>query len=565
MKKKIVFSVMGIIIVSSILLTIVSKNTKKTFMQDGVMFAVTLDGVSRDSFPSGNNYYVDINCENARGRWMRMPSTDGGSDDAYRLVIDDVTSNASCNVDFKTNPSTIKDTITGLITSGNIYEHKDGSNNTDWVLEFLPNVSYGDYRSSTKLAKADYENLTMYYTDGSSTSSTYYQAVPTYSGSTAYTNENTPFTYSDSDNTWTLNPDTENRYNHFYFSPKEEGYYQLCYSLGMGAATNILRVYKNTTLQTIKTSATNTGTSLQASTNLVQGEYCTELGNLSTSDYIHISQRAMSPYATLNFSLQKATEGTVNPGYRYEGKKPDNYIWYNNEMWRIIGVVPTCVEYSTETDKCTQTKNLVKIIRAESIGGLRWNTSYSNYVWGGTYSLYQVLNNYYLTKENATGKSICTGTVAADCDYRVKGIGSDSYYGNMIENVYWNTGVGLQSETASVTYGKEVQTQNVNGKIGIMNASDYGYATTTHSNVLSSYDSYAITNWLYGQGYEWTITQHSSGNTAAIVVDANGAMNSYGMTGQGATVRPVLYLKDSVYVVSGDGTESTPYQVAYGS
>ena len=250
---------------------------------------------------------------------------------------------------------------------------------------------------------------------------------------------------------------------------------------------------------------------------------------------------------------------TVTVGYRYEGKKPNNYIWFNNEMWRIIGVVPTCT-----SENCATKKDLVKIIRNESIGGLRWHTSAVN-TWNNETSLYQVLNNYYLTKGNATGESICEGDAAADCDYRVKGIGETSYYGNMVENVYWNTGAGYQFETALVTYGKEILTQNVVGKIGIMNASDYGYATTTHSSALTEYRSYAATNWLYGQGYEWTITPSSSYSNDALYVTYDGRVYLGTLTGYGCAVRPVLYLKDSVYVVSGDGTEATPYQLAMGS
>ena len=132
----------------------------------------------------------------------------------------------------------------------------------------------------------------------------------------------------------------------------------------------------------------------------------------------------------------------------------------------------------------------------------------------------------------------------------------------MIKDVYWNTGAGLQSETASATYGKEILTQNVGGKIGIMNVSDYGYATTTHTAALSSYGSYASTNWLYGQGYEWTITPPSSDSYDALYVTYDGSVYYGTASLYGCAVRPSLYLGSSVYVVSGDGTESTPYQIA---
>ena len=54
--------------------------------------------------------------------------------------------------------------------------------------------------------------------------------------------------------------------------------------------------------------------------------------------------------------------------WRYAGKNPDNYIEFNGELWRIIGVMPNTTyctgEYGTETECSTlATGDLVKIIR----------------------------------------------------------------------------------------------------------------------------------------------------------------------------------------------------------
>ena len=49
-------------------------------------------------------------------------------------------------------------------------------------------------------------------------------------------------------------------------------------------------------------------------------------------------------------------------GKRYQGKNPDNYIWFNDELWRIIGNIPVCL-----TSGCASTENRVKIIRNNSI------------------------------------------------------------------------------------------------------------------------------------------------------------------------------------------------------
>ena len=62
-----------------------------------------------------------------------------------------------------------------------------------------------------------------------------------------------------------------------------------------------------------------------------------------------------------------------HPGeWRYAGKNPDNYIQFNGELWRIIGVMPNMTyctgTYGTETEcNTTKTGNLIKIIRNQTI------------------------------------------------------------------------------------------------------------------------------------------------------------------------------------------------------
>ena len=63
-----------------------------------------------------------------------------------------------------------------------------------------------------------------------------------------------------------------------------------------------------------------------------------------------------------------------HPGeWRYAGKNPDNYISFNGELWRIIGVMPDmtyCTGEYGNANECntTATGSLVKIIRNDSLG-----------------------------------------------------------------------------------------------------------------------------------------------------------------------------------------------------
>ena len=84
-----------------------------------------------------------------------------------------------------------------------------------------------------------------------------------------------------------------------------------------------------------------------------------------------------------------------------------------------------------------------------------------------------------------------------------------------------------------------------------MYASDYGYAMN------SGYNN----NWLFTKGYEWTMTAYSS--SRPVNVNYSGGLSNY-YAYYGYAVRPVLYLKSNVYVISGDGSEGNPYKIMLG-
>ena len=226
--------------------------------------------------------------------------------------------------------------------------------------------------------------------------------------------------------------------------------------------------------------------------------------------------------------LSGTTQGTgqvVNEnGNRYEGKDPNNYIWFNNELWRIIGVFD-------EESHGVSGQNLVKIIRADSIGGLTWG---SNNDWTQA-RLMNLLNGAYYNSQNGTGGEYCYGystTVpAGNCNYTETGI--NDTYRPMIENVTWHLGGhSSTSATAEAFYGYERGTTVYSGRpttttgyIGLMYPSDYGYSVLSSSCArttnLGSYNkaTCAGQSWLYGQGYEWTITPRSSSSSNVFIVN----------------------------------------------
>ena len=274
--------------------------------------------------------------------------------------------------------------------------------------------------------------------------------------------------------------------------------------------------------------------------------------------------------ATYITGLAGSTQGTgqvVNEnGYRYEGKNPNNYIWFNNEYWRIIGVFDSA-------SHGVSGKNLVKIIRAETLDALAWHKSDTN-DWTAS-SLKSLLNGAYYNAQDGTSSGYCYGdstTVTANCDYTKRGI-QDGYRG-MIANVTWYLGgYSSNSATAGSFYGYERGTTVYSGRptsttgyIGLMYPSDYGYSVLSSSCArttnLGSYNSATCAgqSWLYGKGYEWTLTPDSSYSGYVFGLRSGGNLGIIrANTGFGS--RPVLYLDASVYKIDGDGSLNNPYIV----
>ena len=139
----------------------------------------------------------------------------------------------------------------------------------------------------------------------------------------------------------------------------------------------------------------------------------------------------------------------------------------------------------------------------------------------------------------------------------------------MIENTTWkvsghttNAVIPKAMYTAEIsnatkTYGPE----NGTSKIGLMYASDYGFAAapSAWTSNLSSYNSPAIksVNWMYMGLDEWTITPSSSNSVNVFFLNDNGYLN-INSAYYGRGVRPVLYLKASVAYAGGSGTKDSP-------
>ena len=237
--------------------------------------------------------------------------------------------------------------------------------------------------------------------------------------------------------------------------------------------------------------------------------------------------------------------------YRYRGASPKNYVTFNNEVWRIIGVFPV-------DDGTGNIENRIKLIRNASVGTQLWNStqvsstsSYNNWT-GATLKTY-LNTTYYNTLSNIDEQSM---------------IGNAKYYlGGYTQSTGIFKDMMYQYErkiSGSNTYYYGTNPNSWTGKIGLMYISDYGYAASdTCTSNLSSYNDETCTsnNWLYNiKKNEWLLPQRSNYSGDVFNIDADGLVGFNSASNNNYAVRPTLYLKYNVQISSGDGTSSNPYK-----
>ncbi len=334
-----------------------------------------------------------------------------------------------------------------------------------------------------------------------------------------------------------------------------------------------------------------------------------------------------------NIAAEKTTselrnDETVDRNIRYIGKDPHNYVRFNDELWRIIGVMNNVEDGSGNKD------TRVKLIKAEGIGQISWDnrcdnvkseTEIDHCISSPNYKnkwdeakLQKLLNGPYLnsvvsTEYNRWTKELKGFGFGSDeesirhyekIDFTNTGI--KEKYRDMIDIVKYNLGGPVWDD------GKENSISNLNsnlfyniersnyvysgnktewiGQIGLIYPSDYGFATSGGVGLETWSDKeYTTTletcmtepikewysdenlgcrdnNWLY-QGekvFQWTISPYADNDYRVTLVDDDGYVydDGYYDPCDAFLVRPVLYLKSEVKIVSGRGTKDDPFTLA---
>ena len=258
-------------------------------------------------------------------------------------------------------------------------------------------------------------------------------------------------------------------------------------------------------------------------------------------------------------------DGETYTEYRYEGTDTEvnNYVWFNNELWRIIGAFPGGTPTTSDAslgNRAPSTNNTVKIIRNDVIGSFAWKRYKAELNTN-------ILNNLYLN--SSTGTCTFHFSDTKPCSFTKNGLKNVLDY---IETATWNLGGNDKWSNAETMYKTERGTTSgtpivTTAKVGLMYASDYGYSVKNSScnHSSTSLGSYSRTNcrgsaWMLKNGYEWTVSPYSTYDYFVFTANEDAyAVDYYARDGFGA--RPVLYLNSNVYITGGDGSINNPFQV----
>ena len=252
-------------------------------------------------------------------------------------------------------------------------------------------------------------------------------------------------------------------------------------------------------------------------------------------------------------TLQIGTNESITE-YRYRGANPKNYVTFNGETWRILGVFPV-------DDGNGNIENRIKLIRNESIGNFYWNSctdANSDYVcdttnkamndWTGA-TLNTYLNETYLNSLNSTTKNLISN--------------AKYYLGGYTPDIQKNVMYQYERKISGNTYYYGTNPNSWTGKIALMYASDYGYAASDEcTETLINYENSTCkaNNWLYNiKVNECMLPQLISGKGNVFDIRSDGYVSGGFVGSHKYAVRPTLYLTSSAKITGGSGTSTDPY------
>ena len=272
-------------------------------------------------------------------------------------------------------------------------------------------------------------------------------------------------------------------------------------------------------------------------------------------------------------------DGTTDNNLRYVGSDPNNYVSFNNELWRIIGVM------NNVNDGTNNLETRLKIVRNESIGNYSWNNTTSRLSDWSVSTLQQQLNTGAYWNRTTGNCPYGQNGITTPCDFSQIGLTEDAR--TMVDNAVWNLGNAEKFDTSTTglpsdwyVYERDSIVYNGNssmwiGKVGLIYPSDYGYATSGGNTYnreacmakeLLAWSDQTVSDcknndWLLDSTkYYWTLTTYIGGSSTFLVHYAGLVLDNPSY--EKSEVYPALYLSSDVKITSGDGSYTNPYQLS---
>ena len=306
----------------------------------------------------------------------------------------------------------------------------------------------------------------------------------------------------------------------------------------------------------------------------------TKISDSTTENYTNQSS-CPSDTSTYTYECTELTnDGIV-------GVEPNNYITFNDEVWRIIGVFD----------------GRIKIIKNESIRSMPFDykksgvgsstTNNGSNDWTDSQLMYMLNLTSYKLKDGYTSDgtyiydgssniiyqlgcipaSIASGATSYSCTSNTWSLNSMAL-SQISEATYYLGGSSSSSgQSAEIYYAFERGTTVYSGRptswsglVGLMYPSDYAYTfangvdDTCYMDTGNCNNGIPSSSWLYKSGtYQWTVSPYSGNASFVFRVYSTGNVgNSSAHLSTG--VRPVAYLKPGIKL-QGSGTSSEPYEI----
>ena len=271
------------------------------------------------------------------------------------------------------------------------------------------------------------------------------------------------------------------------------------------------------------------------------------------------------------FSHPATEQMKATTDYRYIGNVPKNYVKFNCdddgsncEIWRIIGVF--------EVDDGTGNyETRIKLVRGSAFAEtMEWDNESDDWT---VSSLNVFLNDEYYNR---------IGSAAT--------YGSKLYAKNMIDDVQYYLGL-VERNTIDYTFGTteklyilERENMKWTGKVALMyptdeymvygkgvndacySSPDYCYERDPMGTDYAGINFYPDSGWIYNSNIKenesspydtWLLTANI--NSSWLLAFNSGDLKWYSYAWRNGAVRPVVYLKPSINIISGEGTEQNPY------